>query len=146
GTTYYVTQTVGACTSDALAITVTVIDPCAGVTAPMGDATQTLDLGSTLADLDVTGTDLTWYSDADLTMEIADTTEVVDGTTYYVTQTVGDCTSDALAITVTVVDPCAGVTAPTGDVAQTLDLGSTLADLEVTGTDLTWYSDADLTM
>src|SRR5690606_27869064 len=49
-----------------------------------------------------TGQNLTWYADADLTQEIPDTTELVNGTTYYVTQTVGDCTSDALAITVTV--------------------------------------------
>src|SRR5690606_10022735 len=120
--------------------------PWAVIAAPTGVDAQTLDLGSTLAYTTVSGTDLTWYSDAALTMEIADTTEVVDGVTYYVTNTEGACTSDALAITVTVVDPCAGITTPTGDAAQTLDLGSTLADLVVAGTDLTWYSDAALTM
>lgn len=86
------------------------VDPCADITTPVGDAIQTLDLGDTLADLDVTGTDLTWYSDVALTTEVAETLvfDQVGEFTYYVTQTVGDCTSDALAITVTVVDPCAG--------------------------------------
>src|SRR5690606_14123090 len=81
--------------------TVVIVAGC-DILTPTGDTAQTLGSGQTLANLDVTGTDLTWYSDAALTMEIADTTEVVDGVTYYVTQTVGDCTSDALAITVTV--------------------------------------------
>jgi hypothetical protein len=78
--------------------------PLCDIDAPTGDSAQTLTSGQTLADLDVTGTDLTWYSDEDLTNEIEDTTEAVDATTYYVTQTEGVCTSDALAITVTVED------------------------------------------
>jgi hypothetical protein len=145
GTTYYVTQTVGECTSDALAIEVSVVDPCAGILEPVGNEEQTLAPGQTLADLDVTGEDLTWYSDEALTSEIPATTVAVDEATYYVTQTVGECTSDALAIEVSVVDPCAGVLAPTGDEEQTLAPGQTLADLDVTGENLTWYSDEALT-
>lgn len=145
GTTYYVTQTVGTCTSTALSITVTVVDPCAGVLAPDGESEQELLLGQTLADLDVEGDNLTWYSDEELTTEIPDTTEAIDGTTYYVTQTVGNCISPALDIMVTVTDPCAGTLAPDGENAQELLLGQTLADLDVDGDNLTWYSDEELT-
>lgn len=145
GTTYYVTQVVDGCISPALDITVAIVDPCAGILAPEADEEQTLNLGQTLADLDVEGEDLTWYSDEELTSEIPATTAAVDGTTYYVTQTVGECTSSATDITVEVVDPCAGILAPEAEAAQTLDLGETLADLEVTGENLTWYSDAELT-
>ncbi|HLV45919.1 MAG TPA: T9SS type A sorting domain-containing protein [Flavobacterium sp.] len=77
--------------------------PC-DITAPTGDAEQTLDEGQTLADLIIEGEDgaaFTWYADGDLTEEIGADTEVEDGTTYYVVQTIGDCTSEALAITVT---------------------------------------------
>src|SRR5690606_27879604 len=145
GTTYYVVSETGDCQSEALAITVTVIDPCADVTAPTGDTVQTVADGSTLADLVVGGANLTWYSDASLTEEIPATTEAVDGTTYYVTQTIDGCESEALAITVTVVNPCAGIIAPTGETTQTLTEGQTLADLVVEGANLTWYSDASLT-
>lgn len=70
---------------------------------PTGDESQTLPELGTLADLEVEGENLTWYSDEDLTTELEDTTVVVDGTTYYVTQTIGNCTSEALAITVEVI-------------------------------------------
>lgn len=86
----------------------TAADPCADFTAPDGDAEQTLDEGQTLADLIVTGEEgatFTWYSDAslDAEFEIPADTEAVNETTYYVTQTLEDCTSEALAITVTVI-------------------------------------------
>src|SRR5690554_868963 len=145
GTTYYVVSETTDCQSAALAITVTVIDPCAGVTTPTGASTQTLNIGGTLADLDVTGTNLVWYADAALTTVLPNTTVAVDGTTYYVVSETGDCQSEALAITVTVIDPCADVTAPTGDTVQTVADGSTLADLTVNGTNLSWFEDADLT-
>src|SRR5690554_1877823 len=112
------------------------VDPCADITAPVGDAIQTLDLGDTLADLDVTGTDLTWYSDATLTTEVAETFvfDQVGEFTYYVTQTVGDCTSDALAITVTVVDPCDNLVVPVFSPVNPICQGGFLLALPTTST------------
>lgn len=79
-------------------------EPCE-LDAPSGDAEQTLDEGQTLADLIITGEEdavFTWYADADLENELPADTPAEDNTTYFVTQTVGDCTSDdALAVTVT---------------------------------------------
>src|SRR5690554_4225504 len=127
------------------------VDPCDGITAPTGNATQSLDLGDTLADLILTGETgavFTWYADADLITEVPANTEAVDGATYWVTQTVGACTSDALAVTVTViddVDPCDGITAPIAETPQSMIVGQTVAEIEVGGVNLTWYSDADLT-
>lgn len=69
--------------------------------APTGDANQEFNSGETLADLDVNGTNLTWYSDPAATVEIPDTTPMIDGTTYYVTQTIDECEGPVLAITVT---------------------------------------------
>lgn len=80
------------------------VEPC-DLDAPSGDAEQTLDEGQTLADLIITGEEdaiFTWFADADLENELPADTPAEDNTTYFVTQTVGDCTSDdALAITVT---------------------------------------------
>lgn len=74
------------------------VDPAPA--APVGDATQLFEPGETLADLDVTGSNLIWYSDAGATITIPDSTPLVDGTTYYVSQTVTGCEGDVLAITV----------------------------------------------
>src|SRR5690606_27174557 len=144
GTTYYVVSEAGDCQSAALAITV-MADPCADITTPTGADAQTLLIGQTLANLIVSGDNLVWYADAALTTVLPDTTVAVDGTTYYVVSETDECQSAPLAITVTVIDPCADVTTPTGDAVQTVAEGSTLADLTVNGTNLAWYADADLT-
>src|SRR5690606_21767902 len=71
---------------------------------PVGNAAQEVPYGSSLADLVVSGDDLRWYTDDDLQHEV-DVTAVFDAMgsfTRYVTQTIGECTSEALAITVTV--------------------------------------------
>jgi hypothetical protein len=145
GTTYYVVATTEDCQSAALAITVTVIDPCADVVTPTGAATQTVLVGATIASLVVDGDNLVWYADEALTTVITEATLLVNGTTYYVVAETAECQSDALAITVTVIDPCAEVVAPTGDAIQTVAEGTTLAELEVNGTSLAWYADAELT-
>lgn len=72
--------------------------PCVPPSLPQGQNHQTVSAGTTLADLNVTGQNLKWYSDTYLTTEIPDTTTVADMQTYYVTQTVNGCESQALAI------------------------------------------------
>src|SRR5690606_20607772 len=63
---------------------------CATFPAPIGDAVQDYAAPATLADLEVEGTMngsvLTWYSDAAGTIVIPDSTPLVDGTIYYVSQ------------------------------------------------------------
>src|SRR5690554_3021954 len=73
---------------------------CANYPAPTGPAAQSFINTQTLADLDVTGLDLKWYSDAALANNIPNSTVLVNGTTYYVTQSFQGCESAALAITV----------------------------------------------
>jgi len=73
--------------------------------APSGETEQTMVQGQTLADLIVngeSGAELVWYSDSELTTEIPATTELIDQTTYYVTQVIYGCKSDALGIFVEV--------------------------------------------
>jgi len=68
---------------------------------PTGEANQNFNLGQTLEDLIVNGSNLVWYSDSALTTTIPGTTTLVNGTTYYVVSEVGNCQSVALAINVT---------------------------------------------
>src|SRR5699024_8119734 len=74
---------------------------CANYPAPTGPTAQNFIDGQTIVDLDVAGSELTWYSDAALTITIPDTTLLVDATTYYVTQSFQGCEGAALAITAT---------------------------------------------
>lgn len=66
----------------------------AGVTGESGDAVE---------DLNVCGSNITWYSDAAGQIPIFNPSNelLVTGQTYYVTQTIGGCESDLLAIEVT---------------------------------------------
>ena len=98
-------------------------------------------VGMTLDDLDVVGDNIRWYSVA--LVELPGDTEVQDGTTYYVTQTVDLCESDYAEVTITIMDPSE---IPTGNENQTYVDGDTIADLEVDGEDLTWYADEDATV
>ncbi|GGB68030.1 hypothetical protein GCM10007424_05020 [Flavobacterium suaedae] len=96
--TYYVSQTSGECESE---LTAVVIDINATPALPTGETDQLFEEGETLADLNVTGNNLIWYSDAEGTILLPDTTELVSGMTYYVSQTIDGCTSELLAVNVT---------------------------------------------
>lgn len=95
--TYYVSQITGECESALTAVGVIVN---ATPEMPTGDADQLFDEGETLADLDITGDNLVWYTDEEGTVILPDTTELENGTTYYVSQTVEGCTSEPFAVTV----------------------------------------------
>ena len=90
----------GSGTSSSLPITVINSLP------PTGNTSQNFTQGQTLSNLQVTGTNLIWYanqSDAiNHVSPITNTTLLVNGATYYVTQTNNGCESAPLAITVTV--------------------------------------------
>jgi hypothetical protein len=70
--------------------------------APIGNSSQSLVPGSTLNSIIITGTNIQWYSSLTSSTPLADTTSLVDGTTYYASQTLNGCEGPRLAITVTV--------------------------------------------
>jgi len=98
-TAYTVTATnPGGCTSTGAAnIVVTTAIP----TQPTGDIAQNFEAGQTLANLVVSGTGLVWHSDAAGTIVLPNSTPLVNGATYYVSQTVAGCQSPTLGVTVT---------------------------------------------
>ncbi len=75
-------------------------EPC-NVPAPIAIGNFEFVAGDTLADLEdsleYTGT-LTWYADEELTTVLPNTTLLEDGAVYFVTQTIGECESDALTV------------------------------------------------
>ena len=57
----------------------------------------------TLANISITGTNIQWYADAVSTTVLPTTTLLVNGTTYYATQTVTDgCENERMPVAVTV--------------------------------------------
>ncbi|QYJ68049.1 GEVED domain-containing protein [Flavobacterium litorale] len=106
-----------------------------GTMAPMADANQAVCDAGTIADLVVMGENIQWYdAEVDGAM-LADTDALVDGMTYYASQTI-DCESlTRTAVTVTI-----NVTAaPMGDAEQTFEDGATVADLMAMGENIQWY-------
>src|SRR5690606_17190241 len=124
------------------AIDITVNVLCDEILTPSGAVTHEFTPAQTLADLDVTGQGLTWFTDEDLENLIEPSLPLEHGATYYVVSTDGICQSVALAITVT--DMCFEFETPTGDVTQEFIPSQTLADLDISGEGLVWFADSDL--
>jgi hypothetical protein len=69
--------------------------------APTGSVNQTLCTGSTIAQLTASGTAIQWYANPSGGLPLASTTALVNGSTYYATQTVNGLESiNRLAVTV----------------------------------------------
>lgn len=137
---YYAAQKINTCESGRDAVAVIVHDV---VNAPVA-AVQTVCIGSALADLSVEATEgatLKWYATNTATVTLADTTPVVSGTTYYVSQTVGNCEGarTSVSATFTVVD------VPTTESLAVCG-GLTFGDLPVDGLEgatFSWYTTLD---
>ena len=98
---YFVSQTVDGCESERMEVAVTVN---ATPNVPEGNAVQGFDMGDTLASLTINVADgavVNWYVlNAEMEFVAVDaTTELVDGNTYYVSQTLENCESEYFAIT-----------------------------------------------
>ena len=91
-------------------ITITVIPN----TAPTGSTFQTFCSASTVASLTATGTDVKWYAAATGGTPLAATTALVNGTTYYASQTVQGCEStNRFRVVVSLNNPSISATATT---------------------------------
>ena len=140
GTTYYATQTIDGCESETrLAVLATISDP----PPPTGNTSQSFCaiINPTVASLTVSGTSIRWYASASGGSQLSTSTPLVNGTTYYATQTVNGCESDTrLAVMVTVHDP----PPPTGSTLQSFCAinNPTIESLSVTGTSIRWYASA----
>lgn len=109
--------------------------------APIGDAVQEFCEGATVADLVSNGVDIKWYSSNTSSASLPLNQTLIDGASYYASQTVDACESDTrLEVTVQVKD---NAVLPVGAVNQSYVQGETVADLVVQGDNLTWYTSAD---
>ena len=94
-----------------------------------------------VSDLQATGTNIKWYAASSGGSALAVNTVIVNGTTYYASQTVnGVESSSRLAVTANVDStPCA----PGGVATQSFANGSTIGSLAATGSNIRWYTSAN---
>ena len=133
--TYYASQTDGGCESpDRLAVAVNINAPA----APTGTASQTFCGSGTVSDIAINESNVTWYDAETAGNTLSLSTALVNGTTYYATQTVNGCESlDHLAVTTSINSI---PSAPTGNAAQVLCNSGTIADLAANESNIQWYS------
>ena len=140
GVRYFASQTTNDCESESrLAVTVSINE----ILAPTIDNDNPLfciDEAATLADISVIGSNVKWYTSLTDVTPLLATTTLVDGVTYYATQTINGCESvERLAVTVQVQNTPAPTT--TQSIQEfCIAEGATLSDLEITGEQIKWYN------
>ncbi len=109
---------------------------------------QTACFGTTIPDLTAIGSNVTWYSDAALTIQVGTGNSFATGQTsvglytYYVTESLNGCEGPSIAVTLEIYSlPNAPTTT-----SQTACLGTTIPNLTASGNNIVWYSDAALTV
>jgi large repetitive protein len=102
GMTYYASQTINACQSERIAVVIKIQNTA----APTG-SNQSLcaSQNPTLKEIEVTGSNINWYATNGSTSVLPITSPLVDGVTYYATQTINGCESTTrLPITVSLIN------------------------------------------
>ncbi len=97
--------------------------------APTGNTSQTLCSGSTVANLTATGANIKWYSTTTGGTALASTTQLVNGTTYYASQTVNGCESTTRLAVVVSLNTAAGISLISGNSNQDVYEGCQIQEI-----------------
>ncbi len=134
-TTYFVTQTVNSCESTRTGINVVINS----IPAPTSNSLQTFCIqdNPTLASLIISGQNIKWYATLNGGSALLNTTNLVNGQTYFASQTINTCESLRTPVSVIIQN----TTTPTGTANQTFCLiqNPTVSALIIIGTNLKWY-------
>lgn len=135
--TYYASQTIG-CESDRTAILVRIHD------TPLPTASNNqqfcIDENATIANLTISGSNIKWYDEAVNGNILAETTLLQNGETYYATQTLNNCESERLAITVKIQDtPIPIVNTPQ---IFCIQKNAKISDVAIAGQNINWFESA----
>jgi len=92
----------------------------------------------TIGNLEITGNSIKWYDALSNGTLLAETTNLVNGKTYYASQTINGCESQRFGITVSIVNT---PSAPEGNANQQFCQieNATLANISITGQNIKWY-------
>lgn len=100
--TYYASQTLNNCESERLALTIKIQD----TQIPIADSPQVFCIQKNVSinDLDITGQNIKWFESASSTIALSESTPLENGKTYYATQTVNNCESDKIPVTINMLE------------------------------------------
>ncbi|MHC0441211.1 Ig-like domain-containing protein [Flavobacterium sp. 3-210] len=139
GLTYYASQTINGCESDRTPVIVTIQNTL----APTGNANQPFCTGqnSTISDIQITGTSIKWYDALTNGSLLAETTNLVNGKTYYASQTVNNCEGPRFGITISIVNTPA---VPIANLNQSFckNENATLNNIQISGQNIKWFDTA----
>lgn len=142
GQTYYVEQVLNGCTSASRAsITVTIIETPAPTVVNSTQSFCSLD-NKTLADFAIIGTDVKWYNASTGGVVLPVNTAIVEGTTYFASQTINGCES---VLRVQVIPTINVISAPTTTLPTQLFCSENLNmlnDIDIQGQNIKWYDAA----
>jgi len=138
---YYASQTINGCESERTAVTVNIQNTL----APTGDANQPFCTGQnpTITNIQVTGNLIKWYDALNNGSLLTETTNLIDGKTYYASQTVNNCESERFGVKVSIVNT---PSAPAGNANQSFCKkdNAALSNIIIQGQNIKWY-DTNLT-
>jgi gliding motility-associated-like protein len=113
-------------------------DGCCTTSIPTASSTQTFCNSATISNLIVSGTNIQWYNSSTGGSALASTTPLVNGTTYYATQTISGCES---SVRLPVIVNISSSASPSGLSTQTFcNNSASIANLTVTGSNIQWYN------
>ena len=95
---------------------------------------------ATINTITITGQNIKWYDALTNGNLLPNSTTLVNGTTYYASQTINGCESNRVPVTIQIQN----TPAPTGNANQSFcsTANATVADIVVTGTNIIWYTSA----
>lgn len=133
---YYASQTINGCESERVPVTINIQNTL----APTGNSNQSFCTGQnpTIANLQITGNAIKWYDALTNGSLLTETTNLVDGKTYYASQTINNCEGPRFGITVSIVNT---PSAPTGNGNQAFckNENATLSNIQISGQNIKWY-------
>jgi len=135
-TTYYATQTLNGCESLRVPVAIFIQD----TSVPLGDALQQFctSQNPTIALLTASGTSIQWYANTTGGTALSSSLSLVNGMTYYATQTINGCESqNRFAVTVTIVSPTTPVSNVTHYICDDLNDGTESINLTTYNSEIT---------
>ncbi|WP_276381511.1 T9SS type B sorting domain-containing protein [Flavobacterium sp. H4147] len=134
--TYYASQTINGCESERVPVKINI-----QVTLPpTGNATQSFCTAQnpTIANLQVTGNSIKWYDAVSNGSLLTAATNLVNGKTYYASQTENNCEGSRLGVTISIVNT---PSAPTANATQSFckSENATLSNIQISGQNIKWF-------
>ncbi len=131
GSHYFASQTISGCESTARLDVAATINPTPS--APSGDAAQSFCYAATVANLVASGTNINWYDAANGGNLLLSNTPLINGNTYYASQSLNACESQSrLGVAVTI-NPTVAINAVTQAVSG-INLNGATFNAELTST------------